>query len=324
MPAARSLLPLTRSATERASVPSSTPIIFGDPIPRRRLPGRLLDGEIGPLQASPAQPLPAPPTTVLESPTSSVTEILTHTDPPLEDSVELFNAGAAPTSTSAAGSSATARRDNLKKYRIPDNTILVAGGHLVFTESQFNAGGPTSFTFDSARGDEAWLSAADPAGNLTGQRAGARFGAAENGVAFGRVVTSIGEDYAAALVRTPGQANGAPLVGPLVINEIMYNPVSSAEEFIEIQNISGTSVPFARVDAAFPTVTNTLRLVGGIDFSFPIASPQSSGIAAGEHLVIVGFNPADVAARAAFVARYNVPVNTRILRPVQPQPWQRR
>ena len=299
---------LFRSATATNAVIDA--VVF-DAQPLATSEGRLPDGQLDivafPGSATPGESNYRPIAGVV------INEILTHTDAPLEDSVELHNNSLA--AINIGGWFLSDAQDNFKKFRIPDNTVIAPGGHLVFAESQFNAGGPTSFTFDSVRGDEAWLSAADPAGNLTGYRAGARFGAAENGVAFGRVVTSVGVDHAAASARTPGQANATPLVGPLVISEIMYNPTNGAAEYIEIQNVSGSSVPWARVDAAFPAVTNLLRLAGGIDYTFPIASPQSSGIAAGEQLVIVGFNPADVVARAAFVTHYNVPVNTRIFGP---------
>ena len=42
---------------------------------------------------------------------------------------------------------------------------------------------------------------------------------------LGRYVTSTGEvDFVPLSAQTPGAANAYPLVGPVVINELMYNP----------------------------------------------------------------------------------------------------
>ena len=64
----------------------------------------------------------------------------------------------------------------------------------MFYESQFNPtnGSSIPFTFNSAHGDAAYLSEADAGGNLSGYRAAAKFGAAANGVSFGRYTNSVG------------------------------------------------------------------------------------------------------------------------------------
>src|SRR6185436_11822435 len=114
---------------------------------------------------------------------------------------------------------------NLKKYRIAAGTSVAAGGFRVFTESQFgmntDPGALVPFTLDGAHGDAIYLSAADGAGNLTGYRSQFVFGAGASGVSFGRVVTSIGADLTAVSARTFGANNAFPLVGPVVINELM-------------------------------------------------------------------------------------------------------
>ena len=67
---------------------------------------------------------------------------------------------------------------------------------MVFYEYQFNLNNPGSpFTFNSAHGDEVYLSQADGAGNLTGRRAGEIFESAEHGVSFGHYETSVPGDY---------------------------------------------------------------------------------------------------------------------------------
>jgi hypothetical protein len=276
-----------------------------------------------------------------------INEVLTHTDPPLEDAVELRN-----TSASAVGIGGwylSDSQDDFKKYRIADGAIIAPGGFAVFYQNQFSNGSPASFTFDSAHGDEVWLSEADALGNLTGYRTGAKFDAAANGISFGRVVTSVGVDYAALSARTfgvdnpatleqfrtgTGAANAAPRVGPIVINELMYHPLEDAgftgdDEYLELRNVTGAAVGL--FDAAHPA--NTWKLAGGVEFSFP----SGVSLAANGFALVVPFDPANGAVLTAFRIKYGVsdtvPVfgpyagkldnggeNVELLKPDPPQP----
>ena len=169
-----------------------------------------------------------------------VNEVLSHTDPPLEDAVEFYNPSGSD--VNIGGWYVSNTPDDLKKYRVSDGTIISAGAFKVFYEYQFNptSGPSVPFTFNSAHGDQVYLSQSDAGGNLTGYRAVAKFGAAANGVSFGQYTNSIGAVEFVAMSRrsfgadTPtsvdqfrtgtGAANPYPLVGPIVINEIMYQP----------------------------------------------------------------------------------------------------
>jgi hypothetical protein len=204
-----------------------------------------------------------------------VNEVLTHSDPPLEDAVEFYNPTAAAVDLS--GWFVSDSQDELKKYRIADGTVLPAHGFKVLYEYQFNPtnGSATPFTFNSAHGGQAWLSPADASGNLTGYRAFAPFGAAANGVSFGRYTNSIGEvDFVAMSARTfgvdnpstvedfrtgAGAPNAYPLVGPVVINELMYDPPSQdgladniQDEYVELLNLSPYDVPLFDPAAYYP------------------------------------------------------------------------
>jgi hypothetical protein len=207
---------------------------------------------------------------------------------------------------------------DFKKYRIADGTFLGGGGYLVFYEAQINAGGPGSFTLDSAGGDQVFLSEADAAGNLSGFRAVARFGAAANGVSLGRHETCVGSDFVPLVARTFGQDspsspsqfrmgaglfNSPPRVGPVVINEILYHPPEDGtndngdDEFIELHNFSGS--PVALFDGA-----NSWRLREGVQFSFP----GGVTVPAGGYLLVLSFDPSASPAReAAFRSKYSVP-----------------
>src|SRR5439155_9984536 len=126
-----------------------------------------------------------------------INEVLSHSDPPLEDAVELFN----PTDVDAdiSGWYLSNNESDFKRYQVPPNTIVPAHSFKVIYENEFNGGSGSlvPFTFNSAHGDAAYLSEADVVGNLTGYRAVTQFGAAGNGVSFGRYVTSAGTDFVA-------------------------------------------------------------------------------------------------------------------------------
>ncbi len=193
-----------------------------------------------------------------------VNEVLTHTDAPVLDAIELFNPTAA-----AVDISGWFLTDDLRtpaKFRIPNGTSISAGGYLVFDEDDFNKtpGVPPSFTL-SSQGDEVYLFSATADGTLTGYSQGFGFKGAANGVSFGRYTNSVGEIlYPAQRSLTLGAVNSGPAIGPVVINEIYYDPSVTGDEFVELKNI--TSSPVKLYDPAFPT--NTWRL-GGVDFVFP-------------------------------------------------------
>jgi hypothetical protein len=273
-----------------------------------------------------------------------INEALTHTDPPREDAIELYN----PTTNvvNIGGWWLSNSRDDPKKFRIPFGTTVQPGGYIVFYENPgttigFNSNGfgtNRSFTLNSARGDQIYLHTADAAGNLTFFRTSRDFGPAENGVSFGRYVTSEGKTDFPAMTRTTfgadnattltqfrtgtGLTNPYPRVGPLVINEIMYHPPdigtnnldNNQDEYVEIHN-PGTStvllydpIHYGYADGR----TNTWRLRGTVDFDFP----TNRSLAAGSYLLVVNFNPqTNTIQLDAFRAKYNVPTNIQIFGP---------
>jgi len=189
-----------------------------------------------------------------------------------------------------------------------------------------------AFTLNSAHGDSLLLSEADGAGNLTGYRAQVSFGPSANGVSFGRFPTSVGVDFVPMRLRTfgvdnpaslaqfrtgSGLTNSPPKVCPVVVNEIMYHPVTvsgtnaienSDEEFLELLNVTSNSV--ALYDTAAPT--NRWEIGGGVDFVFPAGVILPPG----GYAVVVGFNPAtNAAALANFRVKYGVSTNVPIYGP---------
>lgn len=241
-----------------------------------------------------------------------VTETLTHTDPPLLDAVELYN----PTinTVDLGGWFLTDDPHKPKKYRIPEGSFIPAGGFLTFTTDQFGVG-PTGFSFSST-GESVYLFSGDASTNLTGYAHGFAFGAAPNPVSFGRYVNSQSREFfVLQSVNTLGQRNAYPRVGPVVVSEIMYHPPDLAggldddlNEFIELQNITGTNVPL--YDVNYPT--NTWRLRDAVDFAFP----PGIVLTPGQRVVVVGFDPNLFGSlKAAFLAKYNIPNDTLLLGP---------
>jgi hypothetical protein len=229
-----------------------------------------------------------------------INEILTHTDLPAVDRIELFN----PTTTNVniGGWFLTDDPNVPKKYRIQGGTTIIAGGFITFDESQFNPtpGTNNSFSLSSA-GEQVYLFSGDANTNLTGYSHGLNFGAAANGVSFGRYINSVGEEqFPAQISPTFNATNSGPRVGPVVINEIHYNPAPGGDEFVELKNITGAAVTL--FDAAFPT--NAWQL-DGLNVTFP----TNITVPANGFLLLVATNP------AAFITKYSVPASVVVLGP---------
>jgi hypothetical protein len=297
--------------------------------------GRLLDGATSIVNFT-GTPSPGDPNYVLMN-SIVISEVLTHTDLPLEDAIEIRNIGATPVNVSGWWLSDS--RGLPRKYQITNNSpVIPAGGFRVFYEYQFNDRDQTflPFSLSSANGDEVYLSSSTN-NALTGARAQAEFGAAENGVSFGRYVNSVGAvDYPVmpslslgtsvtaqspsnqvtlALFRTgQGATNPYPKIGPLVITEIMYHPPDIGtndnliDEFVEIHN--PTTALVTLYDTSAPT--NRWRLRDGVDFDFP---PNRS-VPAGGYMVVVSFDPtSNPSALATFRARYPSTSNSILVGP---------
>jgi hypothetical protein len=238
-------------------------------------------------------------------PTILVNEALPHTDPPQVDAIELFNPN--PTEANIGGWYLTDDPQEPKKYQIPANTTISAGGFALFFESEFGAG-PTGFSLGS-NGDDLYLFSATN-GLLTGFAHGFDFGATSNGLTLGRYVNSQGnEDFTAQLANSLGAPNTLPLVGPVVVSEILYHPPetrsgtnlldNSLEEFIELRNITLNSVPLFDTQHQ----TNTWKLSQAVSFDFP----TNVTLGPTGYVVVVNFNPVTNAAQvAAFRAKFNV------------------
>ncbi len=254
---------------------------------------------------------------VLTFGTILVNEVSTHTVLPELDTIELHN----PTTNEVDVGNWLISDDfsNPRKFRIPAPHVIPAGGFAVFTETDFNSGGPGSFSF-SAAGDEAYVFSGDASGNPNGYYHGFGFDGAETGVAFGRHVNSAGIEHfvAQSVTNTFNASNALPRVGPIIISEIMYHPQDLVvgtnilddgdNEFVELQNLTTNDVPL--YDVAFPT--NKWKLTDAIEYVFT----TNDVIPANGHLVVVSFDPAtNATALANFRAKYNIDTNVVIVGP---------
>ncbi|NLF32934.1 MAG: hypothetical protein GX591_18865, partial [Planctomycetes bacterium] len=164
---------------------------------------------------------PGAPSVAFE-PDVVINEVLTHTDEPQYDAVELLNVS--DHAVDLGGWVISDSSGNYAKFAIPAGTVLQPGQYVVFDEQDFNLpGDPSAFALDGDRGDDVWLLATDAAGRLVRFVDHAEFGAALNGESFGRTPNGSG-DLVPMVQPTLGSANAAPRVGPVIVSEVMYNP----------------------------------------------------------------------------------------------------
>ena len=249
----------------------------------------------------------------------AISEALSHTDPPLQDAIELRNL--TPAAIDISGWWLSDARDDVKRFRIPDGTVLSAGGFAVFYEYQLNPypWHPPSFSLNGAKGDQIYLSQTDSGGGLTGYHAEVAMGPAENGVSMGRYESSVGVDFVALARRTlgvdspvssnqfllgQGLPNAGPKVGPVVINELMYHPPdlgtndNSVDEYIELRNITDAPAPLYQESAP----ERTWHLRDGVDFDFPpgVVIPAQGCV------LVLNFDPTNTVQLEAFRQKYGI------------------
>ncbi len=238
-----------------------------------------------------------------------INEILTHTDPPLVDAIELYNPTAEAVDISGWFlSDSNADVEALAKFQIPAGTVLGPEDYIVFDENNFNASGgenPHDFAFSSS-GDEAWLTAGTEfrplffVDNIS-------FGGTPPGETLGRVPNGNGL-LAPQHRATLGCTNSVPRVGPLVISELMYAPAEpTAAELVIEPALDAEDFEFVEIfnPTAATVDLSGWELAGGVDFVFPAGVALNADSA----LVVLRFNPgipANAGKAQAFESRYGV------------------
>ncbi len=158
-----------------------------------------------------------------------INEFLAHTDLPDVDYIELYNYG-----TGAVDVSGCIVSDDpvSNRFVIPANTVLQPRSFLSFTQTELG------FAL-SAAGETIWFKAPTDGRVLDA----VRFGAQENGVALGRYPDGAAQ-FSRLQNKTPGQPNGRIRLADVVLNEIMYSPISGDvdDSYVELHNRTASSI----------------------------------------------------------------------------------
>ncbi|NLH17644.1 MAG: lamin tail domain-containing protein, partial [Phycisphaerae bacterium] len=212
---------------------------------------------------------------------------------------------------------------NCTKYEFPDGTIIPRNGFWLLNQSESfgNDDAPgCKVPFALSEGGETLYLFSGQDGALTGAYSTQqKFAASATGITLGRYEKASltnGYDFVPMKTPTPGDDNSEPLVGPVVISEIMYNPASTdtGGEYIEIRNTGTTAVELMswvtiqQSDDPVDLVTEyqPWRITGEVEFTFP----ANRTIPAGGFL-IVAQNP------TAFKAKYPAVPAARVLGPYE-------
>ena len=177
----------------------------------------------------------------------------------IPDYIELFNA-----SIEAADLSGCSLSDDplTARFRIPPGTVIPAGGWVVFDENvlgfALKSRGQGLFLVAS---NESWVM---DAVEMPTQQPGVSWGRQPDGT----------PGIVALAARTPGAKNAPQSESNVLINEIMYHPLSGLDEveYIELFNRGSQEVRLAG-----------WRLVDGVEFTFPsnaVLSAQSYAVVA--------------------------------------------
>ncbi|MGN6386932.1 MAG: lamin tail domain-containing protein, partial [Verrucomicrobiota bacterium] len=168
-----------------------------------------------------------------------------HTDDPQVDFVELYNA-----SNASVDISGCAITDSIStnKYLIPPGTILASRAFVSFNQNDLG------FSL-SAAGETIYLISADNSRILDA----IHFEGQENGVSSGRSPDGA-PDIRRLATPTPGAKNSGLKTEQVVINELMYDPISGNDDdqYVELYNTSNQAIDLSQ-----------WSFVKGIDFTFP-------------------------------------------------------
>ena len=232
-----------------------------------------------------------------------INEILSHSAEGAPDWIELHNTSSEPFDIS--GWFLSDSKSDLRKYQIAEGTTIPANGFAVFYEdtsfgdTSSDPGKTTAFALNEI-GETVYLYG--PSTDLLLEYLEEEtFGPSPTGVSRGRYLKSTNTyNFVFTAEPSPGEINSAPLVGPIVISEIMYRPdVDGDAEYLELLNTSDSAVVFydELKDAGW-------SITAGVTYEFPTTNPIT--LSPGERLLLVR----DI---AAFSAQFNVPEGTQIL-----------
>ena len=135
----------------------------------------------------------------------------------------------------------------MTRYRSKPGTIIPAGGYQVFSREE-NFGNPSdpgvNFPFGlSSFGEAVHLIAADKFGRIQGYSDSVAFDGARENVSFGRIESNGHDLFTELETSSFGTANeSAPKIGPIIIDQVMFNAEEKANEYIRLKNISDQTI----------------------------------------------------------------------------------
>jgi hypothetical protein len=197
-----------------------------------------------------------------------INEFLAHTDDPEQDYIELYNH-----STQAVSIAGCVLSDDplVDKYVIPAINIP-ANGFVAFNQTTLGfalgADGESIYFKNAAR---------------TRVIDAVRFGGQENGVATGRYPDGADQFYRLT-AKTSGTSNAPIRLSDVIINELMYHPITENDDdqYIELYNRTGS-----------PVNLSGWTIDDGVSYTFP----NGATIAANGYVVVANV-------RASFLANY--------------------
>ncbi|MBI2927958.1 MAG: lamin tail domain-containing protein [Verrucomicrobia bacterium] len=182
-----------------------------------------------------------------------INEVLARSDGSQAAFVELYNHSR---QTIDLGGCVLSDDPALTKFTVPSPTLMAPGGFVFFDEVQLGF---------ALRSGESTVYLFDP--SLTRVVDAVRVEAHTKGAASGRYRDGT-PGFCELTKPTPGAPNTPPLPGGIVINEIMYHPISGddADSYVELHNRSAT-----------PVSVGGWRFVDGIEFTFPQRTVPAGG-----------------------------------------------
>lgn len=241
-------------------------------------------------------------------------EILPRAEPPFEPAIELYNPSGSPAPVGGWGLGNNPEKPFV--YRLPAGSKIPAGGYLVvYGVDLAAAGGSLELP---ARGGSLLLASADEVGRWTGLLAGVDYRAMPSGTAAGRFRTSaqlvfdaldrptfgVAAPTSVAEFRTgAGAPNAPPRVAAVRLSEVMYHPMGSQPEFVELYNPGPAPLPLE--DPVFGG--QRWQLAGAVSYTFP----EGAVVPAGGYLVVGGVE-SELLRRA-----YDIPADVPVLGPWQ-------
>lgn len=182
-----------------------------------------------------------------------INEFLANSLSPETDYVELYNRG---TRSVDLGGAWLSDSPSTNRFQIPQGTRISAGGFVVFRQDQLgfslNAEGETLYLVNAAQSRV--IDAV-------------QYGDQRSNISLGRVPDGADQWYPQKSL-TPGAAGSGSLQSPVVINEILYKPLSGDNEdgFVELYNAGTETVDLAG-----------WKFVAGPSYTFPAGAKIPAG-----------------------------------------------